>query len=54
MVNPYVPAYKIGSDITWAQHLKNIALKGKPVLLACGASTLDDCTCSRNNIFSKL
>lgn len=42
-VDPLVPAYKIGSgDITWIQHIQHIASKGKPVLLACGASTLDD------------
>jgi sialic acid synthase SpsE len=42
-IYPLVPAYKIGSgDITWIQHIKYIASKGKPVLLACGASTLDE------------
>tara|TARA_B100000575_G_scaffold153359_1_gene122332 strand:- start:461 stop:1528 length:1068 start_codon:yes stop_codon:yes gene_type:complete len=42
-VNPLVPAYKIGSgDITWTQHIKYIASKKKPILLACGAATLDD------------
>ena len=42
-INPFVQAYKIGSgDITWIQHIKYIASKGKPVLLACGAATLDD------------
>jgi N-acetylneuraminate synthase len=42
-IDPLVPAYKIGSgDITWIQHLQYIAAKGKPVLLACGASTLDE------------
>lgn len=42
-VGPHVSAYKIGSgDITWLQHLKRIALKDKPVILACGASTLDE------------
>jgi N-acetylneuraminate synthase len=42
-IYPLVPAYKIGSgDITWVQHIKYIASKGKPVLLACGASTLDE------------
>jgi sialic acid synthase SpsE len=36
-----VPAYKIGSgDITWLEHIEYVACKGKPVLIACGASTL--------------
>lgn len=42
-VDPYVRAYKIGSgDITWCDHIEHIASKGKPVLLACGASTQDE------------
>lgn len=42
-VDPYVRAYKIGSgDVTWSAHIEYIASKGKPVLLACGASTLDE------------
>ena len=42
-VDPYVPAYKIGSgDITWLEIIEHISLKGKPVMLATGASTLDD------------
>ena len=42
-IDPLVTAYKIGSgDITWIQHIKYIASKGKPILLACGAATLDD------------
>ena len=42
-VNKYIPAYKIGSgDITWKEILIKIAKKNKPVLLATGASTLDD------------
>lgn len=43
LVDPFVPAYKIGSgDITWIQHIEYIASKGKPVILANGASTMDD------------
>jgi len=43
MLNPYVPAYKIGSgDITWLEALERIALLGKPVILATGASTIGD------------
>ncbi|NIM94806.1 MAG: N-acetylneuraminate synthase [Anaerolineales bacterium] len=43
MLEPYVPAYKIGSgDITWVEMLRYIAGKGKPVILATGASTIGD------------
>jgi N-acetylneuraminate synthase len=43
MLEPYVPAYKIGSgDITWLEILRHIAAKGKPVILATGASSIDD------------
>ena len=39
----YVDLYKIGSgDITWLEMLRYIAEKGKPVLLATGAATLQD------------
>lgn len=42
-VDPYVPAYKIGSgDITWLEILEHIAAKGKPCLLATGASSFAD------------
>jgi sialic acid synthase SpsE len=45
-VDDFVPAFKIGSgDITWTDIIKYIAKKQKPVLLATGASTLNDvCT----------
>jgi sialic acid synthase SpsE len=43
MLDPYVPAYKIGSgDITWPEMLEKIASKGKPTLIAAGASTMED------------
>jgi sialic acid synthase SpsE len=39
-VAPHVPAFKIGSgDITWLEIVRHIAGKGKPVLLATGASS---------------
>lgn len=39
----FVNAYKIGSgDITWTDMLAYIAKKGKPVLLATGASDMED------------
>jgi sialic acid synthase SpsE len=38
-VDPHVRLYKIGSgEITWPELLDRVAGKGKPVLLACGAS----------------
>jgi sialic acid synthase SpsE len=43
MLDPYVPAYKIGSgDITWPEALERMARKGKPVILATGASDIGD------------
>lgn len=43
MVDSLVPAYKIGSgDITWLEIVRHMAAKGKPLLLATGASTLAD------------
>lgn len=43
MLDPYVPAYKIGSgDITWLEALERVARKGKPVILATGASDIGD------------
>ena len=43
MLEPYVPAYKIGSgDISWIEALEYMARKGKPVLLATGASHIGE------------
>jgi N-acetylneuraminate synthase len=43
MLDPYVPAHKIGSgDITWPEMLVHIAKKGKPVILSTGASDIGD------------
>lgn len=43
MLDPHVPAHKIGSgDITWLEILEHIASKGKPVILATGASNIGD------------
>ncbi|MEK6982305.1 MAG: N-acetylneuraminate synthase family protein [Candidatus Micrarchaeota archaeon] len=40
-----VPAYKIGSgDVTFVQLIDYIASKGKPVLMATGASTMEEIT----------
>jgi len=42
-VDSYVNCYKIGSgDITWTSILEYIAKKNKPVLLATGASDMED------------
>lgn len=43
MLDPYVQVFKIGSgDITWPEMLEEVARKGKPVILATGASSLCD------------
>ena len=43
MLTDYVPAYKIGSgDITWIESCVRMAKKGKPILLATGASEIGD------------
>jgi sialic acid synthase SpsE len=43
MLDPYVPAFKIGSgDITWPEIIGKVARKNKPVLLATGASDIGD------------
>jgi len=43
MLDPYVPAYKIGSgEIDWLETLERMARKGKPVLLATGASSIGE------------
>ena len=43
MLYQYVSAYKVGSgDITWVEALEYIAKKGKPVILASGASDIGD------------
>ncbi len=42
-LNGFLNAYKIGSgDITWTDFLEHVAKLAKPVLLACGAATMDD------------
>lgn len=43
LLDPYVNAFKVGSgDVNWIEELQYIAAKGKPVILATGASTIDD------------
>lgn len=42
-LDPYVSAFKIGSgDIDWIEELEYVAEKGKPILLATGASSMQD------------
>ncbi len=42
-VDPYVNVYKIGSgDITWHEIIEYISSKKKPVIIATGASTLEE------------
>jgi N-acetylneuraminate synthase len=42
-LDPYVNAVKVGSgDINWLEELEVIAANGKPVIIAAGASTLED------------
>lgn len=42
-LDKYIPAYKIGSgDITWVQFINEIANRDKPILLATGASNIED------------
>jgi sialic acid synthase SpsE len=42
-VDPYLPAYKIGSgDITSIDFIEYVARRNKPYMLSTGASTLDD------------
>lgn len=41
--DPYVHAFKIGSgDISWLEMVQYIASKGKPVLLATGAASMEE------------
>jgi N-acetylneuraminate synthase len=42
-VDPYVQVYKIGSgDISWPGIIQHVVGKGKPVMLATGASVMED------------
>jgi N-acetylneuraminate synthase len=43
MLDAYVPAYKVGSgEIDWLEALEYMARKGKPVIIATGASTIGE------------
>ena len=53
MLDPYVPAYKIGSgEIDWLEAQERIARKGKPVILATGASTIGEVQRAVHNILA--
>jgi N-acetylneuraminate synthase len=42
-LDPYVPAYKAGSGLmSWPQAIVRMAQKGKPILMATGASDISD------------
>lgn len=43
MLDPFVPAYKAGSGlISWPDGIVNMAKKGKPILIATGASSIGE------------
>ena len=53
MLDPFVEIFKIGSgDITWLEMLRHVASKGKPVLLACGASDLGEVQRAVDTLFA--
>lgn len=53
-IDPYIPAYKIGSgDITWIDLVKYIATKEKPIIMATGASSIDDVRRAVNAVLEK-
>ena len=50
MVDPFVSAYKVGSgDITWLEIIEKMGEKKKPILLATGASSLNE-VCNAMNV----
>lgn len=43
MLDPWIPAYKIGSgDLTWPEIYRHMASKGKPIILATGAADIGE------------
>ena len=53
-VDPFVPAFKIGSgDITWLEIIRHIARKAKPVILATGASKMQEVQAAVDVILSE-
>ncbi len=50
-VDPFLQFFKIGSgDITWLEIIKYIARKGKPVMIATGASDMNDVVRAMNTL----
>ena len=42
-IDPYVPAFKIGSgDITWLEMIEKVSRKQKPYMIATGASSIEE------------
>jgi N-acetylneuraminate synthase len=53
LIDPFVEIYKIGSgDITWFEIIEHIAKKGKPIILATGASEMNEVRSAMNIISS--
>ena len=53
LIDPFVELYKIGSgDITWLEIIEYIAKKGKPIILATGASDMNEVRSAMNLISS--
>lgn len=51
LVDSYVNAFKIGSgDITWTEIIEYISKKNKPIIIASGASTMEDVKMAMNVI----
>lgn len=51
MLDKFVPAYKVGSgDINWNEILVHIAKKNKPVIIATGATSLNEVIVARDAI----
>ena len=51
LVTPYLNVFKIGSgDITWTDIIEYIAKKNKPLIIASGASTMEDVKRAMNTI----
>lgn len=54
LLDEFLPAYKVGSgDITWLETLGHIAEKNKPVLLATGASSMDEVVRAVDHILAR-
>jgi N-acetylneuraminate synthase len=48
-VSPYVSAFKLGSgDITWHEEIEAMAKEGKPLIIATGASDMDEVDAAMN------